>query len=58
MVARPAHDKSFRASDANPALDIPLELLNPLASLPRPVALDEVKDPLRATVAARKAQTK
>lgn len=60
MVARPAHETSFRSSDANLAitLDIPPALLNPLESLPRPIALDEVKEPRRATVAARKTQTK
>jgi len=60
LVARPAKDTSFRSSDANlgAALDIPPALLNPLASLPRPISLDEVKEPLRATVAARKTQTK
>lgn len=60
MVARPAKDTSFRSSDANlgTALDIPPALLNPLSSLPRPISLDEVKEPPRATVAARKTQTK
>jgi hypothetical protein len=60
MVARPAQDASFRSSDADlgAALDIPPALLNPLASLPRPISLDEVKEPPRATVAARKRQTK
>ena len=59
MVARPAKDTSFRSSDANlgAALDIPPALLNPLASLPRPISLDEVKEPLRTTVATRKAKT-
>jgi len=60
MVARPAQDTSFRSSDANlgAALDIPPALLNPLALLPRPISLHEVKEPPRANVAARKTQTK
>ena len=60
MVARPTQDTSSRSSDANlaSALDIPPALLNPLASVPRPIALDEVKEPLRSKVAARKKQTK
>jgi hypothetical protein len=56
-VVRPAHETSFRSSDKAlaGALDIPPALLNPLASLPRPIALDEVQ-PLRAPVVARKTQ--
>lgn len=60
MAAPPAKETSFRSSDANfgAALDVPTALLNPLASLPRPISLDEVKEPFRATVAARKTKAK
>ena len=60
MVARPAQDTSFLSSDANlgPALDIPPALLNPLASLPRPISLDEVKESVSAADSAGKPQTR
>lgn len=60
MAAPPAKETSFRSSDINygVAIDVPTALLNPLASLPRPISLDEVKEPFRAPVAARKTKTK
>ena len=60
MVAGPAKDTIAQSSggDRGASLGIPRALLNPLESLPRPLSLDEVREPLRAIHAARKTQTK
>ena len=60
MVAGPAKDTSAQSSDGDrgASLGIPRALLNPLESLPRPLSLDEVKERVSATDAARMTQTK
>jgi hypothetical protein len=60
MVAGPAKDTSAQSSrgDRAASLDIPSALMNPLESLPRPLSLDEVKERVSATDAARMTQTK
>jgi len=60
MVAGPAKDSSAQSSrgDRAASLDIPPALMNPLESLPRPLSLDEVKERVSATDAARMTQTK
>ena len=60
MAAGPAEETSAVSSsrDLGASFGIPRALLNPLESLPRPLSLDEVREPLSVTGAASKTQTK